>query len=273
MKDILLHVADDRRVQERAKVAIDLARKFDAHITALFTIPQAQIPAYVMGYVPVDVTQRIEKEAEERGRKAQAVFEDSCRQAGVRAEWRMARGLPGNAVTLHGRYADMTVLAQPDDSDGDLPAEILELPHDVVMEVGGPVLCVPYAGRFDSLGKNIMIGWNGTREAVRAVRDAMPFLRAAETVLVFSVNSEDGHRQPGADLATHLARHGVRAEAAHTVARDIEVGDAILAALSDNSCDMLVIGAYGHSRMREWAFGGVTRKIFHEMTVPVLLSH
>lgn len=273
MKDILLHVADDKRVEERAKIAIGLARKFDAHITALFTIPQPRMPAYVMGYVPVDVTERIEREAEERGREAERKFEELVRREGVKAEWRMARGLPSNAVTMHGRYSDMVVLAQPDEDEEELPAEILELPHDVVMQVGGPVLSVPYAGRFDSLGKTIMIGWNGTREAVRATRDAMPFLKQAERVLVFSVNAEDGDHYPGSDLSTHLARHGVRAEATHTVAKDIEVGDAILSALSDNSCDMLVMGAYGHSRMREWAFGGVTRKIFREMTVPVLMSH
>ena len=271
MKDILLHVADDRRVEERAKIAIRLAQKFDAHITALFTIPQAQVPAYVMGYVPVEVTQRIEQEAEERGRQAQAVFEERCRKEGVAAEWRMSRGMPGNAVTLHGRYADMTVLAQPDESESDLPADILELPHDVVMEVGGPVLCVPYAGRFDSMGKTVMIGWNGTREAVRAVRDAMPFLQQAEKVLVFSVNAEGSHHYPGADLATHLARHNVRAEATSTVARDIEVGDAILAALSDNSCDMLVMGAYGHSRIRHLLVGSTTTEMIRRAGMPVLI--
>lgn len=273
MKDILLHVADDRRVEERAQVAIDLARKFDANVTALFTIPPAQIPAYVMGYVPVDVTERIEREAEERGREAQKQFEEKCRREGVRAEWRMARGQPAGAVVLHGRYTDLVVLAQPDEDEEDLPAELLELPHDVVMQVGVPVLSIPFAGKFPTLGRNIMIAWSGTREAVRAIHDAMPFLKQADRVLLFSVNADSGHHYPGADMAAHLARHGVRAEASHTVARDIDVGDAILAALADNGCDMLVMGAYGHSRMRQWAFGGVTRKIFEQMTVPVLMSH
>jgi nucleotide-binding universal stress UspA family protein len=123
----------------------------------------------------------------------------------------------------------------------------------------------------------VLVAWDGGREAARAVNDALPILERATAVKALLINPSDasnGHRrEPGADIALHLARHGVKVTAARTVARDISVADAILAEISDYGADLLVMGAYGHSRAREFMLGGVTRQMLTTMPVPVLMSH
>jgi nucleotide-binding universal stress UspA family protein len=125
------------------------------------------------------------------------------------------------------------------------------------------------------VGERVLVAWNGTRESTRAVHDALPMLVRAHSVAVMEVNPkpDETPRIAGADMATHLARHGVRAEVSSIVADEIDVGDAILSRGADLGADLVVMGAYGHSRLREFAFGGVTRHVFKHMTVPVLMSH
>jgi nucleotide-binding universal stress UspA family protein len=127
------------------------------------------------------------------------------------------------------------------------------------------------------MGRNVLVAWNGSREATRAVNDALPILERAEKVTVLAVNPRKGGGDhgdiPSADIALHLARHGVKAEASQTVSNELEVGDTILSRLADFGSDLVVMGAYGHSRMRELLMGGVTRELLQHMTVPVLLSH
>jgi len=123
----------------------------------------------------------------------------------------------------------------------------------------------------------VLVGWNATAEAARALNDALPILAQSHKVTVLSINPRHGiggeGDVPAADIALHLARHGIHAEAAHTVATDIAEGDALLSYAADISADLLVIGMYGHSRVREMVFGGVTRSLLTEMTIPVFMSH
>src|SRR3954454_13493204 len=146
-----------------------------------------------------------------------------------------------------------------------------------MLSSGRPVLAVPYAGQFERVGERVLVAWNASRESTRAVNDALPLLRGAKVVTILAVNPRqgiEGHGDvPAADIALHLARHGVKAEAAHTVAKDISEGDALLSYAADIGADLIVAGAYGHSRARELVFGGVTRTLIAEMTAPVLLSH
>jgi nucleotide-binding universal stress UspA family protein len=150
-------------------------------------------------------------------------------------------------------------------------------PADVVMGAGRPALVVPFIGARATWGERILVAWNASREAARAVNDALPFLACAKSVTVLTVNPEqnglEARREPGADIALHLARHGVKVEAERSIARGITVGDAILAEIGDNGHDMLVMGAYGHSRLREFVLGGVTQEMLQVMAVPVLMSH
>jgi nucleotide-binding universal stress UspA family protein len=139
------------------------------------------------------------------------------------------------------------------------------------------VLVVPYAGRFGECGRRVLVAWNASRAATRAVNDAMPLLARAETVTVLCIDpAADGRAHgetPGMDIAVHLARHAVKARVETTVSGGIGVGNALLSRVSDIGADLLVMGAYGHARVRELLLGGATRTILESMTLPVLMSH
>ena len=144
-----------------------------------------------------------------------------------------------------------------------------------MLEAGRPVLMIPYAGNFATIGKRILFGWNASREATRAVTDAMPFLQQAEVVQVIVINPEAGKHGaiPGSDIALFLARHGVRVEVHQDNANESDVGDEMLSRATDFGADLIVMGGYGHTRFRELLMGGATRTLIDTMTVPVLLSH
>jgi nucleotide-binding universal stress UspA family protein len=210
----------------------------------------------------------------ERARQAEARFHERARRHGVRAEWRVDEGDVVGAVKLHARYADLTIVGQGLDLK-DAPGELAVLPQELALGVGRPVLVVPRYGAFERVGERVLIAWNGSREATRAVHDAIPILKEATRVTVLSIDpdGEPQPRTPSADIALHLARHGIAGEAASTSSVDIEVGDVLLSRAADLGADLIVMGAYGHSRVREMVLGGATRHLLQHMTVPVLMSH
>ena len=180
-----------------------------------------------------------------------------------------------SAVIEHGRQADLIVMSQtdPESEHGSEP----DFAERVILGAGRPVLLIPQHGTFDNVAENVVIGWNATRESARAAFDALPLLGKGATARVVWVDSElhnqKGRVLPGAELATTLARRGIKAISEPSTAPDIDPADALLNRVSDVGADMLVMGAYGHSRIREFVFGGATRKILDQMTVPVLMSH
>jgi nucleotide-binding universal stress UspA family protein len=165
------------------------------------------------------------------------------------------------------------VLGQPAPDDG------ATVNHDFVEHValgaGRPVVVVPYAGAFAAIGKRALVAWNGSREATRALTDAIPLLREADKVylMVFNRRGNGTHNLPGADIGLYLARHGVTVEVSVQASDEVDVGNQILSRVADLDIDLIVMGAYGHSRMRELVLGGVTRTIFDSMTAPVFMSH
>src|SRR5206468_1617267 len=140
-----------------------------------------------------------------------------------------------------------------------------------------PVLVLPYAGRFETVGRRVLVGWNARREAARAVHDALPLLRQAESVTVLAIDpvrGAHGHgEEPAADLALHLARHGLQVTARQTDSAGLDPADVLLNTAADEGADLIVVGGYGHSRVREVVLGGVTRRLLRTATVPVLISH
>jgi nucleotide-binding universal stress UspA family protein len=281
-KDILL-ISSDPRPMAALPLAVALAASEGAHLTALSLTPTISM---FVGGLPysgsiseVQTLEALEAEARQKAlaeaRKAESQFRAAAERQGVSAEWRHAEGDMARIAVLHTRYADLAVIGQ---SDPDHPVRgAASLVEAILLGAGRPVLVVPYAGAFAAVGRNVLLCFNATREAARALNDALPILARADKVTVFSVNPPDaesgGPAVPGADIALHLARHGVKAEAASTVSLDIDVGNTILSRASDFSADLIVMGGYGHSRQREFIMGGATRTLLRHMTVPVLLSH
>lgn len=273
-KTILVHVDTSKRCAARLDVACELVRAYDAHLTGLYILPDPFVAAYAAaGYVPAEFIEEQRERAAGEAARAEKAFAEHMKRQGIEAEWRTAEGNAAELVALNARYADVLVVGQ---AERENPVTDPELPTDVTMAAGRPVLVVPYAGTFRDIGKRIMVCWNASREATRAVNDALPLLQRAERVTVLAVNPEGGDQHgdvPGADISLYLARHGVRSEAAKTFAEDIDVADVILSRAADLGIDLLVMGAYGHARLQEWILGGVTRTIMRSMTVPVLISH
>lgn len=283
IKDILIHLTQDPRNAARQELAVALARDHEAHLTALYVVPASQIPRSFQAYVPDEVVKEQRARAQAAAGAAKAEFLAATEAAGVAAEWRSIEGAFGDHVDLHARYADLVVVGQRDPEG--TTGSVYDLAEELVMMAGRPVLAVPYAGTFKSLGERVLVAWDGSREAARAVNDALPILERAKEVVVYRVNPPEAGHIPAADMAAHLARHGVKAEAHHTVSRipsdetaligrrSIGIGDLLLSAAMDFGSDLLVMGAYGHSRIRELVLGGSTRYILQHMTIPVLMSH
>ncbi|MBL6457365.1 universal stress protein [Belnapia sp. T6] len=280
LKDILIHLDASEQAKTRLQLAADLARRNEAHLTGLYVV-DIVLPIMLAadtaggGAMLGELLDTMRRDALAEAAKAEAAFHEKLRREGIAGEWRLVEGVTPEQVALHARYADLTVIGQADPS-GSLASSNAAV-EATLFSSGRPVLVVPYAGRFESLGKRVLVGWNAGREAARAVQDALPLLTAVESVTVLTVNPQiglDGHgEEPGADIALHLARHGVRVTVEHMTAPEISAGDVILNRAFELSADLLVIGAYGHSRLREMVLGGVTRSLLQQMTVPVLMSH
>ncbi len=271
-KNLLVHVDDSKANAKRMTAAIALAQAHGAHLTGIYPAIEPYLPGNIAAEMPAQLLTVLEEQAAERVAAAKAAFTEVVERAGLSSDFRSApcsASRVAEVVALNARYADLVVLGQPEpESVGEVDARV---PEDVVLGAGRPALVVPYIGAREAM----MIAWDGGREAARAVNDALPLLEKAESVAVLVINpSHGGHGQePGADMALHLARHGIAVEAQHIEVRDLSTGNALLSRLSDESIDLLVMGAYGHSRLREMVLGGVTREMFQQMTVPVLMSH
>ena len=271
-KDILVHVDDCPRAQVRLGLASGIAARFQSHLIALNVRDQGLLPSHVTAQFGGDLNQiRAAGDAEVAGRvEAMVAAQDT--PIGVTREWRDVTGPLCDTVALHARYADLVVIGQAE-PESDSP----RLADELIMAVGRPVLVVPYAGRFPTLGRRVMVAWNGGREATRAVHDAMPLLIGAQRVHVLAINPGHGmagHGDiPGADICLHLSRHGVNAVCEHVASDDLNVGEMLQSRAADEDVDLMVMGGYGRSRLREMVLGGATRHMLDSMPVPVLFSH
>lgn len=283
LKDLLIHLDGSSEGEARLRVAAELASRHSAHLTGLHVMPPLPPPMLPLEVVSVADAASLQVVAEQwrewqatNARRAEDTFRDQIRRNGIEGEFRIADGAVEEITALHARYADLCVVGQRDPDHPPVPsAETLV--EEVLFACGRPVLVVPYAGRFESVGRTVLVGWNSTRESARAANDAIPLLRQARSVTVLALNPQHGMAGdgdvPAGDIARHLARHGVAVTAAHSIADEIAVADALLNYASDMSADLLVIGGYGHSRFRELVLGGVTRSLLRTMTLPVLISH
>jgi nucleotide-binding universal stress UspA family protein len=274
IKDVVVNLAGRVPQDFAADYAISLAHTFGAHIAGIAFLYDPVIPDGTLGGVPIDL---IEIQREENTRVAKAAvsrFEAAARTAALSAETRILDASFGGGATLFGRIArrfDIAVVGQAQREHGASEELMIE---GALFESGRPVIVVPYIQKGGVTTERVLICWDGGRMAARAINDAIPFLARAKAVDLLIVAEERKNVEvTGARMTEHLSRHGVRAEVKRIAKGSVSIADAILDYASDNAADFMVMGGYGHSRLREFLLGGVTRRILNSMTVPVLMAH
>lgn len=275
-KTILVHLDRSARRSERLELAFTLADRYDAHLVGLFALSAVRMPSYVRADTSAALIAAQNRQRAEAAGEAETAFRAAmARHRGVKAEWRTSNADALGMALLNARYSDLVIAGQRERDAEDDAGLAPEFVDELVLSAGRPVLLVPYAGRFPDTGKRVLVAWNASAEAARAVADALPLLARAESVnvVVFEPGRTGDHgEEPGADAALYLARHGVKATVSTYGSPDVDIGSQILSRAADNGADLIVMGAYGHSRMRELILGGATRTILESMTAPVLMS-
>ncbi len=272
--NLLVHLDDSDRCEERLDLALTLAQRHGAALTGLF----AQSEVSGAGVVARRASSTLIQAAE----RARERFEGKCREAGASCRWwQLSHGEYGHVIAetvICSRYVDLAIFGQHDPrGENRVPQDLIE---EVVLNAGRPVLVVPYAGRFEQFGDRPVIAWNGSREAARAVNDALPLLKQAKSVLLLAFHTQPGAGEggdvPQVDILEHLASHGVKAEQERLTISSMTPMDAVLSRASDHGADLLVMGGfggYGGSLFPLFGRGSNTRQILRQMTLPVMLSH
>jgi nucleotide-binding universal stress UspA family protein len=277
LKTLLVHVPSERLIRPVVDGAVSLAVARRAHLDAVsigYETTNVGL-AFASGSAAVAAVFEIEQErAAERARAALAVFEAEARNSGITYNLHALTSIPFDAaesVSAMARLHDLTVVLQP---ERDRDTFDNTIPLDILFESGGPVLFIPHAHKGSFEPKGIGIAWDGSRLAARAVRDAAPFLDRAHAITIISVNDDQALANASATaLAAHLARRGLAAHIKRASADRADIQPTILSIAADAGMDLIVMGAYGHSRLRERILGGVTRAMLDSMTVPTLMSH
>jgi nucleotide-binding universal stress UspA family protein len=275
IKDLVVNLTLEAARDPAVEFAISIAAAFEAHIAAIaFAFDPVVTPAVLDGLSSTWVDAQRE-ESRAAAKAAIDRFEAAAGREGLSAEHRMFETSLGEAISLFGRIArrfDLSVVKQqePDRPNGD--DLILEA---ALFQSGRPTVIVPYIQKTPLKLDRILVAWDGSHGAARAIGDAMPFLRRAKAVDIVMVTA--GHTKkdevPGVEIGQHLARHGLKVDVRQLVAEDIDVANTILSYAADNAVDFMVMGGYGHSRLREFVLGGATRGILQTMTVPTLMAH
>lgn len=276
-KTILAVLDTPKNAQQISNFAIALAESYQSHIVGLHAETIAAVPLVAPMEIPDPATvQALQDMAHTETVSVERIFRDLAERNGASHEWRSflsSAGYSSGSLVDSARTVDLVIAAQGDNS---LLSESRADLENFLFESGRPVLLVPYILKDPKPIKRVLIAWNGSREAARATFDALPFLKAADSVEVFSVDPPETNTQSaemaGAEIAATLARHGVKVMVAHQETDKLSASAAIENRLADSSIDLLVMGAYGHKRWWETLFGGVTRTVLDSMTALTLLS-
>lgn len=267
-RDILVLVDNSPQCAARIDLAIYLAKKNKAHLTGLYIITHSHYSPLKNG---------VEKSAS----AARELFDSKTGVASIGAEWccvdwPVAGVNMAEIVNLHAYHKDLVIVGQtdPGSKDNEVPTD---LPERVIKGAGRPVLVVPYAGSFSTVGDHVMVAWHAGRESVRALNDAMPFIRTAGQVEVMAVSGRDIQGSADASLSahigTHLSRHNVKADIEQFATGKVLVGDVLLNTAWEKGCDLLVMGAFTYTSRGSMVLGPVARHILGHMSLPVLMSH
>jgi nucleotide-binding universal stress UspA family protein len=277
-KTILVSLNEVGRLSELVAAAVTLARETGAHVSGLYVVPAVQVYPSVGFEAAPQVFEGNRSFFKDNGARVKQAFEEAMRREGLSFDFHQVDAhtpVIADEVVVSGRVADLVIVSTTN------PEEITGVERDfveqTVMALGRPVIVLPYKGRATVSLNEVIIGWDGGREAARATFDALPLLKKAGKVRVVRI---DPQKDPslrgsvaGADLAEALARHGVRAEAQGYPTDGQDEGQALMRCAEDSGAGLIVMGAYGHSRLAEFIFGGATRFVLNRLVCPVLMSH
>ena len=270
--EILVHVKVHEDWSEHIDVALNLAKLSGGRAHGFCNLHELMITRALFRRNAALVAER---EAEWRARAAriETSFRKALTQHGIEGSWTVKEGLGSDLLVYASRFHDLSVIEQfgpNDDIDWD-PAQ------ETALSSGAPTLIVPHQGLFPAIGRRIAVAWNGSREAAAAVHGAMPLLLNSDEVVILSGKAKDeiAARQMPAphDLPSYLERKAIKCRVIDFAASDAEAGAKLLQAAKNEGCDMLVMGAFGRSWIREWVLGGATRHIMRNMDMPVLMAH
>jgi nucleotide-binding universal stress UspA family protein len=275
IKDLVVNLSASNGADPASDYAISVADAFRAHAFGIAFAYEPILPPSVMGGLPPEIIESQRAEGENAANAVIAGFEESARRAGLSAQSRMIPTSLAGAADVFGRIArrfDLAVVGQAE-PDTVAPQELII--EAALFESGRPVLVVPYIQKQGLKLDRVLVCWDASRNAARAIADAMPFLRRSKAIDVIVVATErpKSDELPGADIAHHLARHELKVDLKRIVSGGTDVASTILSYAADSAADFIVMGGYGHSRLREFILGGATRGILSAMTVPTLMSH
>lgn len=273
-RTILVYLPTVEEADRILPAAVALADRMKAHLLGLHVIESLMVyPAATM-YAAVPDTEAFANAQRERADAVKAVFAKKTDGEAFVAEWRAVESRGGGAaraVAAQARAVDLVIAPQARD-EGVFGSDGTEVVADIVRESGRPVLMIPYAGRFDTIGARPLVGWSATREAARAIHDAYDLMADDADATVLTVGERGPADDSARDLAAALNRRGYKAEVVHRDATGISIGDVLLNEASERGSDLIVLGAFGHSRVYDLVIGAVTNKLMKSMTAPTLFS-
>ncbi len=277
LKDILVHVDSSSHLSARLDAAVTLAKAHGAFLVGVHVISPPDIPDFIRPHLGDEVMERQHATLRDQADRLHETFEAACAEAGVGHEWRLIEDGLVDGLVRQFRYVDLGVLSQRDTHE-EVQVGSREIPDQVVLSAGRPSLVLPMDGFTRPIGRRVVIAWDASRLATRALHDAMPILVDAERVTVLVVNTAgEGHARAGAvtgaNISAHLTRRGVPATPKQVFADGHQIGQTVLEEVAEGDNDLVVMGAWGHQRWREMVLGGLTRFMMRHMTVPVLMSH
>lgn len=270
---VLLHMAPDREREKRLDTALEMVRRFGAHLHVTYMTSPAAMPTAVTGRgASAAFIAESTAIAHEKAAQVKREVETRCQSVIPSWEWEVLEGDHNALLADRSRYADLAIVSE---NHGVSIEEYvgLHMPDELLLQAACPVLMLPRAVPVSAIGKRITIAWKNTREAARAVRGSLSLLKTAEHVIILTLDKPRHRFEEGRTLAEFLNRHGVECELVSDVSHGHGVGEVILNYCDDLSADLLVMGAYGHHRWREIAFGGTTHHILKNMQTAVLTDH
>jgi nucleotide-binding universal stress UspA family protein len=276
LNDIVVYVDSAEATKARVGFAVALAKEHGAHLIGIAFAPIALLPLYGADVGFADMSEVLES-VKSQGAKALQAFEASAKATGVTAEVRLMQGMSDefpNDFARAARQADLAILGQP--RDGDPLIGQYALVERCLFASGRPVIIVPASPEKLALKGVVVAAWDGSAEAARAINDAMTFLKqAARVVLVVGVtgaqDEEDGPEID--DMVAHLKRRGIMVEAMRVKTGEGDIGRLLLTTAKTLGADLMVMGAFHHSRWREFILGGVTLTVLEEATIPLIMAH